>query len=285
MTVRLVHSACELDAALAPARKSGRIVGLVPTMGALHEGHGRLLDQARRECGSVAASIFVNPIQFNQPEDYNLYPRDLDADLEFCRARGVDIVFAPSITDMYPQPQRTFVEVERLTDSLCGTFRPGHFRGVATVVLKLFQLVRPARAYFGEKDYQQLAVIRRMVADLNVPVAVIGVPTVRECDGLAMSSRNRRLDASQRAAAAMLYRALQAAARLVAAGEASAQRVKDEALAILCREPQLRLEYLEIVDPAEIVPVEAVHGEVRIAAAVWLGPVRLIDNVPAAPPD
>lgn len=281
MSVRLVRSAHELEAALAPARESGRIVGLVPTMGALHEGHGRLLDQARGECGAVAASIFVNPIQFNQPEDYKLYPRDLDADLEFCRARGVDIVFAPSIADMYPQPQRTFVEVEGLTAHLCGAFRPGHFRGVATVVLKLFQLVRPARAYFGEKDYQQLAVIRRMAADLNVPVAVVGVPTVRECDGLAMSSRNRRLDPDQRAAAAVLYRSLQSAARMVAAGETCAQKAKQEALAILCREPQLRLEYLEIVDPAEIVPVEAIDAEVRIAAAVWFGPVRLIDNVPA----
>jgi pantoate--beta-alanine ligase len=283
VSARLVTTLAGLDAALDTARRSGAAIGLVPTMGALHAGHGSLLEQARRECRVVVASVFVNPIQFNQAEDYQRYPRDVDADLRFCGERGVDFVFAPAIEEMYRRPQRAFVDVEGLADHLCGRFRPGHFRGVATVVMKLFQIVRPGRAYFGEKDFQQLAVIRRMAADLNVPVTIVGVPTVREPDGLAMSSRNRHLSPAGRASAIVLYRALCAAATAIAEGETSAGKVQAAAAAVLAGEPSVRLEYLEIVDPEEIQPVAEVRGPVRIAAAAWVGSTRLIDNLPAAP--
>ena len=202
--MRVVHTIAELRSVLAQCR---RPVGFVPTMGALHAGHGRLMDEARCESGCVAVSIFVNPIQFNQSEDYQRYPRTVETDLAFCEARGVDVVFAPPQEEMYPRPQVTFVEVGRVTDHMEGRFRPGHFRGVATVVMKLLQIVQPDRAYFGEKDAQQLAVVRRLVKDLNVPVEIVGVPTVREPDGLALSSRNRLLSADERRIAPRLYEA------------------------------------------------------------------------------
>ena len=175
-------------------------------MGALHAGHAALIDAARRECGVVVVSIFVNPLQFNNQDDLARYPRTLDADVELCRELGVDIVFAPSASEVYPEPPECSVDVGRLADHLCGKFRPGHFRGVATVVLKFFQMVQPHRAYFGEKDAQQLAIVRRLAADFNLPIEVVGVPTVREADGLAMSSRNRHLSAEERSLAPSLYR-------------------------------------------------------------------------------
>ena len=187
------RSIAEARAQIAAARREGRDIGLVPTMGALHAGHGALIEQARRESGFVAVSIFVNPIQFDRPEDYQGYSINLDADLQFCADRGADLVFAPSPPEMYPVPVQTAVEAGGLSEHLCGKFRPGHFRGVATVVAKLFHIVTPDRAYFGEKDAQQLAIIERMVADLNFPIEIIPVPTVREADGLAISSRNARL--------------------------------------------------------------------------------------------
>jgi len=183
------------------------VLGFVPTMGALHEGHGALLEEARKRCSIVAASIFVNPIQFNQRTDYDFYPRVLEEDVAFCAARGVDYIFAPPDDEMYPELQRVFVEVGDTSAHLCGRSRPGHFRGVATVVMKLFQMLRPQFAFFGEKDYQQLAIVRHLVRDLNVPVEVVGVPTVRESDGLALSSRNRRLNAAERSLAPCLYTA------------------------------------------------------------------------------
>ena len=277
--MRTVARIAELRRLLAPARRAGQVIGLVPTMGALHAGHGRLIDEARRECGVVVVSIFVNPIQFNQASDYDVYPRTLAADEEFCRGRGADLIFAPDETEMYPRPLDTFVEVTRLTDHLCGAFRPGHFRGVTTVVAKLFQIVQPDRAYFGEKDAQQLAVIRRMAAGLNMPVEIVPVATVREADGLALSSRNQRLNRREREIAPLLYRALQAGERLVAAGEQNAAVVKQAALAELGREPDLKLEYLEVVDAEEMQPVEVIRGPVRIAMAAWVGETRLIDNV------
>jgi len=253
-------------------------------MGALHEGHGRLIDEARAASASVAVSVFVNPIQFNQSEDYADYPRPLEADLAFCAARGVDVVFAPPVEQMYPQPQATFVELGPVADHMEGRFRPGHFRGVATVVLKLFQIVQPDRAYFGEKDAQQLAVIRRMALDLNLPVEIAGVPTVREPDGLALSSRNRHLSAEERAIAPRLYQALLAAERSIAAGETRAEAVKRAARDVLPDEPGMRLEYLEIADDAEMQPVASIAGPVRVAAAVWVGRTRLIDNIRCHPP-
>jgi pantoate--beta-alanine ligase len=252
-------------------------------MGALHAGHGRLMEEARRESACVVVSIFVNPIQFNQIKDYQHYPCTLETDLSFCREHGVDVVFAPPQEEMYPQPQATFVEVTRLTDHMEGRFRPGHFRGVATVVLKLFEIVQPDRAYFGEKDAQQLAVVRSMVKDLNLRVAIVGVPTVREPDGLALSSRNRRLSAEERQIAPLLYEALRAAEERIAAGERCAAAVKRAALAVVEAEPRIQVEYLEIADETEMQPVEQIAGPVRVAAAIWLGGTRLIDNLRWAP--
>ena len=254
-------------------------VGLVPTMGALHAGHGRLIDEARREAAAVAVSIFVNPSQFNQSEDYLQYPRPLETDLAFCEAHGVDLVFAPPLEEMYPQPQLAWVDVMRVADHMEGRFRPGHFRGVATVVLKLLQIVQPVRAYFGEKDAQQLAVVRRMVNDLNLPVEVIGVETVREPDGLALSSRNQHLSTEERSIAPRIYAALRNAAVCITAGETSAADVRRAAMETLAGEPRMRIEYLEIAEEQEMQPVEHITGAVRVLAAVWVGRTRLIDNV------
>jgi pantoate--beta-alanine ligase len=254
-------------------------VALVPTMGALHAGHGRLIDCARQHGASVAVSIFVNPIQFNQDEDYRRYPRTAENDLAFCDARGVDLVFQPPVEEMYPQPQLTFVEVGRVTDYMEGRFRPGHFRGVATAVLKLLQIVQPERAYFGEKDAQQLAVVRRMVKDLNLPVEIVGVPTVREPDGLALSSRNQHLTAAEREIAPRLYQALRAAQHCIAAGEICAEVVKRAAIELLAAESRIRVEYLEVADEDGMQPVERITGPVLVAVAAWLGRTRLIDNV------
>ena len=283
MNPQLVHSVAEMRQALSAARRSGTVLGLVPTMGALHAGHGRLIEAAVGECGYVVVSIFVNPIQFNDQQDYALYPQTLSTDLEFCRALGAHAVFAPSAEEMYPHPQSSFVEVAGVSERLCGEFRPGHFRGVATVVLKLFGIVQPERAYFGEKDAQQLAVIRRMVRDLNVPVTVVGVPTVRESDGLALSSRNQRLSEKERRIAPALYRALELAAKRIAMGERRPEKVKLEALAEL-NGPEIRVEYIEIADPAEMQPLARIEGPVLVAAAIWIASTRLIDNIACSPP-
>jgi pantoate--beta-alanine ligase len=279
----LVRSIAEIRRRAGEARQAGRTVGLVPTMGALHAGHGALIDRARRDADLVVVSVFVNSIQFDRPEDYASYARDLREDLDFCQARCVDVVFAPDAREMYPAEPATFVEVAGVSDHLCGRFRPGHFRGVATVVAKLLNIVQPDIAYFGEKDAQQLAVIRRMASDLNFPVAIVPVPTVREPDGLAMSSRNRRLSPEERRAATALYRALETARRRFAAGAEDPEDIKRAALAVLENEPQIRLEYLEVVDPEEMQPVDRVRGSVRLSAAVWLGSTRLIDNVLCVP--
>jgi len=248
-------------------------------MGALHPGHEALIGAARRECGIVVVSIFVNPLQFGPNEDYARYPRTLEKDVEICRRQRTDVVFNPAPDDMYPLPPLTFAQVTRVSEHLCGKFRPGHFRGVATVVLKLFNIVRPDRAYFGEKDIQQLAVIRRMVADLNIPVEIAAVPTVREPDGLAISSRNQHLNSAERKAAPVLYRALEEAVKRIRSGERDASKVREAAIAILESEPLVRVEYLEIVDPTEMQPLATISDSVRIAAAVWIGGTRLIDNV------
>jgi pantoate--beta-alanine ligase len=251
------------------SRMRGRTIGLVPTMGALHEGHLSLVARARAECKDVVVSIFVNPIQFNQPEDFAHYPRTLEPDARQCSEAGVDVIFAPSAEEMYPAPLATFVDVPSLGQHLCGPYRPGHFRGVATVVMKLLQIVQPDFAYFGEKDAQQLAVIRRMVRDLNVPVEIVPMPTVREPDGLALSSRNQRLTPEERKIAPMLYRALRIAA---------AEGV-EKAIESLQSEPRIRLEYLEFVDPVDMQPVNGREPPVLIAIAAWIGSVRLIDNL------
>jgi len=284
--VILLRTIAETREAIAAARERDLTIGLVPTMGALHEGHGALLRQAREETGYVIATIFVNPTQFDRPDDFQKYPRDLESDLALCERWGVDVVFAPDAEEMHPSGAPvTSVDVSGVGSRLEGEFRPGHFRGVATVVAKLFNIVSADRAYFGEKDAQQLAVIRRMAADLNFPVTVVPVPTVREPDGLAMSSRNQRLTPEQRRIAPVLYQALCEAeglcetGRMTRGGSRSAAVVKQGALALLARTPEIRVEYLEVVDPATFQPVDTVTSDVRIAAAAWLGDVRLIDNL------
>ena len=274
----------ELRAELASLRRNDDTIGFVATMGALHAGHASLIDRARAECERVVVSIFVNPLQFDRQEDLDRYPRLIDADLTLCAAHGVDVVFIPGVQEMYPRPQACTIDVKGLADHLCGRFRPGHFRAVATVVLKLLGIVQPDRAYFGEKDAQQLAIVRRLVADFDVPVEIVGVPTVREPDGLAISSRNVRLDPEERRLAVGLYQALSEAARQVESGVRDAVAIKRAAVATLPHHDSLRLEYLELVDPDEMQPVEAVVVPVRAAAALWVGSTRLIDNVLCRPP-
>ena len=277
MKLVLVHTVREVRDFL----ESKTNIGLVPTMGALHAGHVRLMEIARRESDVLAVSIFVNPLQFGPNEDYSRYPRTLSHDLEICERNNVGLVFAPSVEEMYPLPQLTSVEVGRLSEHLCGKFRPGHFRAVATVVIKLLNIVQPQRAYFGEKDIQQLTIIRRMVTDLNLNVTIVGVPIVREIDGLALSSRNKYLTAEERKFAPTLYRALQEAASRIRTGEKDASKVREAALSLFVNSPLIRVEYLEIVDPDELQPVATISGPVRIAGAIWVGATRLIDNVTA----
>ena len=282
MALEIVETIAGLRARVAASRSAG-LVGLVPTMGALHDGHASLIRQARAECSSVVVSIFVNPIQFDRPEDLERYPRSLDVDAALCASLGVDLVFAPTVAEMYPVSLECRVEVGRLADHLCGRFRPGHFSGVATVVLKLFEIVQPDRAYFGEKDAQQLAVVRRLVSDFNVPTTIVGVPTVREPDGLALSSRNQRLDPHERQLAPALYHALQRVKSAIAAGVSNVSDVKQLAATQSPPDPRLRLEYFEIVDPVDFQPIDAVTGPVVAAGALWVGTTRLIDNMRCAP--
>ena len=265
------------------ARAGRQVVGLVPTMGALHEGHARLIEACRAEAPFVVVSVFVNPTQFGPGEDFARYPRSPEADRRVCGDAGATVIFAPGVETMYPGgPAATFVEVPGLTDVLEGASRPGHFRGVATVVLKLLNIVGPDVAYFGEKDYQQLRVVRRMVADLDVPVTIRGVPTVREPDGLALSSRNRYLDPDQRRAATVLSRALRAAADAVAAGEADADRVRQVLKGTIESEGLARLDYAEVADADTLEPLKALGPGRRAVAlvAARVGPARLIDNMP-----
>jgi len=282
MALEIVETIAGLRARVA-ARRSAGLVGLVPTMGALHEGHASLIRQARAECSSVVVSIFVNPIQFDRPEDLERYPRSLDVDAALCASLGVDLVFAPTVAEMYPVSLECRVEVGRLADHLCGRFRPGHFSGVATVVLKLFEIVQQDRAYFGEKDAQQLAVVRRLVSDFNVATTIVGVPTVRESDGLALSSRNQRLDPDERQLASALYHALQRVKSAIAAGVSNVSELKQLAATQIPPDPRLRLEYFEIVDPVDFQPVDAVTGPVVAAGALWVGTTRLIDNMRCVP--
>jgi pantoate--beta-alanine ligase len=260
-------------------RRSHGSIGFVPTMGALHAGHASLIQRARRECGTVVVSIFVNPLQFDRLEDLERYPRSLDADLALCDQHGVDLVFAPPVSEMYPRALEMTIGVGKLADHLCGRYRPGHFQGVASVVLKLFGIVQADVAYFGEKDAQQLAVVRRLVTDFNVPVTIVAVPTVRESDGLALSSRNLRLSADERRLAPSLYKALLRAAASVEEGAANGPEIARDAATLIPADERLRLEYLELVDPEDFQPVTRVVGEVIAAGALWVGRTRLIDNI------
>ena len=255
-----------------------RGVGFIPTMGALHAGHERLMDLARRECDVVIVSIFVNPLQFDRPDDLDRYPRTLDADVALCSASGVDIVFAPSVAEMYPSSPVCVVDVGRVAEHLCGRFRPGHFRGVATVVLKLFEVTQPDRAYFGEKDAQQLAVVRHLASDFNVPVEIVGVPTVREPDGLALSSRNAYLSRDERARAPTLHRVLTECAARISAGEAIPAVMAHGRQALA--ETGFAADYLEARHAETLLPIPSpADGPIRLLVAAKLGKTRLIDNI------
>jgi pantoate--beta-alanine ligase len=279
MTPPTVSDIPALRRTLDDVRRAGRSVGLVPTMGALHRGHTSLMDLARPANDFVVVSVFVNPTQFGPKEDYGRYPRTPAQDLELCRRAGVDLVFAPTAETMYPPGSHTFVEVAELQDGLCGASRPGHFRGVATVVLKLLNLVRPDRAYFGQKDAQQVRVIRQMVRDLNVPAEIVVGPTVREPDGLALSSRNQYLDAGQRREATVLFRALREAQAMVEAGERDGVAVRRHLVERIAAAPGAALDYAEVVDAETLRPLDRLRGTVLAAVAVKFGATRLIDNV------
>jgi len=258
-------------------KRHGRI-GFVPTMGYLHEGHLRLVRAARRQSDTVVVSVFVNPIQFGPKEDYRRYPRDFSRDRRLLQSAGADVIFYPRVEEMYPAGFATFVEVERLGDGLCGRSRPGHFRGVATVVAKLFNIVLPDVSIFGAKDAQQAFVIRRMVRDLGFHTKILILPTAREKDGLAMSSRNVHLSPEQRAEAPVLHRSLLLARRLIVHGERRAAKVKAAMRRMVRRESGGRIDYVEMVDTDELRPVRTIKGETLIALAVFFGKTRLIDN-------
>ena len=277
--MRLVKTIRELKQELEPIRRRGVTVGFVPTMGYLHEGHLSLMRKSVEECGFTVVSIFVNPTQFGPGEDYDRYPRDLERDLSMCKSVGVDLVFAPGVSEMYEPDACTRVTVSGLTQNLCGRSRPGHFDGVTTVVCKLFNMVRPDRAYFGQKDAQQVAVVRRMVRDLNIPVEVREMPTVREPDGLAMSSRNVYLSPDQRRAALSLHRSLRTAADMIEKGERSAAKIRERMIDIILSSGLAELDYVEIVDADSLRNIDTLKGEVLIAVAVKFGQTRLIDNI------
>ncbi|MCI9610793.1 MAG: pantoate--beta-alanine ligase [Eubacterium sp.] len=262
-------------------KKAGLSVGLVPTMGYLHEGHKSLIDAARRDNDRVVVSIFVNPMQFAPNEDLESYPRDLEKDAKLCEQAGVDLIFHPQPEEMYAPGFCSYVDMNGLTTELCGKSRPIHFRGVQTVVLKLFHIVTPDRAYFGQKDAQQLAVVRRMVRDLNVGTQIVGCPIIREADGLAKSSRNTYLNEQERQAALVLNRSLHVGKALVEAGETSAQAVKQAVTQEIEKEPMAKIDYVDVVDFDSVTPIEkldAANGSVLVAIAVYIGKTRLIDN-------
>jgi pantoate--beta-alanine ligase len=268
----------EARAACHDTRANCKHLGLVPTMGALHEGHLSLVRAAKARCDAVAVSIFVNPTQFGPTEDLSKYPRQFDQDRQLLEKEGVDILFAPSVEEIYPDGQVTWVLVEGLSEKLDGRSRPGHFRGVTTIVAKLFHILQPDAAFFGQKDAAQLAVIRRMVQDLNFPIEIVACPILRESDGLAMSSRNAYLNREERGRALVLQRSLQQVQQKFQAGERAAAKLTSAAKEVLAREPQVVLDYFEIVDPNTLDPVERISQETLVAVAAYVGSTRLIDN-------
>jgi len=269
----------EMQAAAAGLRGAGKRVGFVPTMGALHAGHLSLVRRAKQETDVTVVSIFVNPAQFGPGEDYLNYPRDFERDSGLLRRESADILFAPPVEEIYAQGFETYVTVEQLSAPLEGEFRPGHFRGVATVVLKLFHIVQPDRAYFGRKDAQQCVVVSRLVRDLNLPVEIVVCPIVREPDGLAMSSRNAYLNEEERRAATVLYKSLCRARELMQGGERRAAVIAAEMRRLIEQERQARIDYAVVVDAETLRPVEEVRGRVLVPLAVWIGRARLIDNL------
>lgn len=264
---------------IAEARRQGKRIGFVPTMGYLHEGHLSLVDLCRERAEYAVVSLFVNPTQFGPGEDFERYPRDFERDRSLLEARGADLLFAPDAAEVYPEEPLVRFQIERLADHLCGPRRPGHFAGVLLVVAKLFHILQPDVAVFGRKDLQQLVIIKRMVRDLNFPVEIVAGPTVREPDGLAMSSRNEYLSPEERERAAVLHRALQRAKGLIAAGERSARRVIQTMTEMISQTEGARIDYIEIVELERLQPIEELTGRFAIALAVQIGPARLIDNL------
>ena len=269
--------------ALREERRRGRSIALVPTMGYLHEGHLALMREGRKRANVLVVSIFVNPTQFGASEDLGAYPMDLEGDLARCKAVGAHVVFTPSTDEIYPHPSKTHVTVAGLTERMCGRYRPTHFQGVTTVVTKLFNIIQPDVAIFGEKDYQQLAVIRQMAKDLNMPVEIVGEPTVREADGLAMSSRNAYLSAIERAEAVVLNQTLHALQDEVRQGEVSIAALNQLAKDLITQHPNSRLEYISFFDPNTLEPAFELKTAVRVALACHIGKTRLIDNMLLTP--
>ncbi|MBN1764842.1 MAG: pantoate--beta-alanine ligase [Sedimentisphaerales bacterium] len=281
LIVKTIH---ETRIHITEARALGKTIGLVPTMGALHEGHFSLIRRCRDECEYCVVSIFVNPTQFGPNEDLNRYPRPFEADTRSCREMGVDLVFAPEPDEMYPHENITWVQVEKLSEHLCGASRPDHFRGVCTVVAKLFNIIQPDSAYFGQKDAQQVAVIQRMVSDLNMPVEIRSCPIVREPDGLAMSSRNRYLNPEQRRQSLCLFEALSLARELVCGGQANSAIIIEHMQEIITSHSEVRIDYISIVDNTLLQPLLKIDRPALIALAVYIGRTRLIDNIIVDPP-
>jgi pantoate--beta-alanine ligase len=277
--MKILKTIEEMQSTCRDLRKRGMRLGLVPTMGALHAGHFSLVRAARADCDVVAVSIFVNPKQFGPNEDFSKYPRTFEQDCKLLESEKVDLVFAPTVEEMYPAGASTYVMVEGVSERLDGASRPGHFRGVTTVVSKLFNIVAPDRAYFGQKDAAQVAVLRKMVRDLNFDLEIVVCPILREADGLALSSRNVYLDAEQRRQALVLSRALMRVKELASAGEGSTTKLLAEAQAVLTTEPTVRVDYLVVVNPDTLEDVAEIRGDALVAVAAWFGPTRLIDNL------
>jgi pantoate--beta-alanine ligase len=277
--MKIVAALKEVREAIAQLKSEGKSIGFVPTMGFLHEGHLSLVRESVQKTGSTVVSIFINPTQFGPGEDFKEYPRDLEHDSSLLENEGVGMVFVPDQKEMYPKGFRSYVEVHDLQDKLCGRSRPGHFRGVCTVVLKLFQIVVPDIAFFGQKDAQQALIIKRMVQDLNLNVAIEVLPIIREEDGLALSSRNSYLDIEERKAAGCLFKSLQRAEMMIGEGEKNPRRIIQAMEQIIHSEPLARKDYIEIVDLDNLDPLDKIEGDVLVALAVFIGKVRLIDNM------
>jgi pantoate--beta-alanine ligase len=281
--VQIINGVAEMQALARETRRQGKRIALVPTMGFLHQGHLSLMREGRRRGDLLVVSIFVNPTQFGAGEDYESYPRDMQGDQDLARQAGVDIIFAPTAREMYPAHYQTYVSVEEVTRHLCGASRPTHFRGVTTVVCKLFTIVKPHTAIFGEKDFQQLVVIKRMVTDLNLDVEIVGMPTYREADGLAMSSRNSYLTPPERTAALCISRALKEAAARFRQGERRAAAIVQAARDSIAAEPLAGIDYITLCDTEELKDMEQIDREAVLAVAVKIGRARLIDNVVLKP--
>jgi pantoate--beta-alanine ligase len=278
--MKVIRSSKQMQAICIKHKRQGKTIGFVPTMGALHEGHLSLVTAARKKNDIVVVSIFVNPTQFGPKEDYLRYPRPFEKDRNLCRKAGVDYIFAPSVEDTYPEGYQTYITVEQLSTLYCGAFRPGHFRGVASVVAKFFNITQPDRAYFGEKDYQQLTIIRRMVRDLNIPVTIVPCAIIRESSGLALSSRNQYLLQEERSFSLVLFQSLQQVREMVQCfhiknSSKIIAKLRKNILAI----PGVSIDYIAIVDPLTLVPIKEIKTSVRILLAVWIGKTRLIDNI------